>query len=172
MLEIHDAGSESAAELSALCARSFAEAYRGMIGERDIAAYCEKHYSRAAIEAALADPDVIYTLAYRDGEAVGFARIQPRACPEIPDPGGIELKQIYLLASEFGQGTGKRLLGAVFHRARKLNFNLIWLSVADSNSRARSFYRKNGFEALAAAPKLEVGSERLPATLMSIRLDI
>ena len=102
---------------------------------------------------------------------------EPEAVPEPPeippamvDGEAIELKQIYVLASEFGTGLGKRLLDEVFRCARRKKKSWVWLSVSDLNTRARSFYRKNGFRALGAAPVLEVGSDRLPATVMAIKL--
>jgi len=171
MTSFRRADANSAAELSDLCATSFAQAYRGVNSEQNIEAYCEKNYSIPAIEANLANPDVIYMMAYDDSKAVGFFMTQTQACPIPLDGNAVELKQIYVLASEFGTGLGKQLLDEALLGARKLRTNWVWLSVSDLNTRAQSFYLKHGFEKLGAAPILEVGKDRLPATVMAIKLD-
>ena len=170
MISIRQVDANSAAELSDLCATSFAEAYQGVNSEEDIKAYCAKNYSIPTIEANLSNPNVVYIVAYKESKAVGFFMVQNQTCPITLDGDAIELKQIYVLASEFGTGLGKQLLNEAFRRARQLNKKWIWLSVSDLNMRAHSFYRKHGFQSLGAAPILEVGSERLPATVMAIKL--
>ena len=170
MISIRQAGPNSATELSNLCATSFAEAYEGVNSAENIRAYCEKHYSIPIIEANLADPDVIYLMAHRGDKAVGFSMTQNQAPPVPLEGDTIELKQIYVLASEFGTGLGKRLLDEVLRNAFELNKNWIWLSVSDLNTRAQAFYLKHGFQRLGAAPMLEVGSDRLPATVMAKKL--
>ncbi len=170
MIDIRKAGDDSAAELSDLCATSFADAYRGVNSDADIKAYCEKNYARPVIEANLANPDVLYMVAYRNDKAVGFFMIQHQACPIALAGNPVELKQIYVLASEFGSGLGKLLLEAVIRRARQQGKNRVWLSVSDLNTRAKSFYAKHGFEPVGAAPVLQVGNDRLPATVMVLDL--
>ena len=170
MIDIRKPGEDSAAELSDLCATSFADAYRGVNSDADIKAYCDKNYSMPVIEANLANPDVVYMVAYRDDKAVGFFMIQHQDCPIALGGNPVELKQIYVLASEFGSGLGKLLLQAVIRCARQQNKNRIWLNVSDLNTRAKSFYAKHGFEPVGAAPVLQVGNDRLPATVMVLDL--
>lgn len=170
MINIRPADKNSAAELSELCRTSFAEAYKGVNSEEDIKAYCEKNYSQQTIETNLSNPGVIYEVAYKGGKAVGFFMVQTQDCPIALDGDAVELKQIYVLSSEFGTGLGKQLLDEVFRCARQLNKKWIWLSVSDLNTRAQSFYRKHGFQPLGAAPTLEVGNDRLIATVMTIEV--
>lgn len=166
MIDIRQVNENSAAELSELCATSFADAYQGVNSDADIKAYCAKNYSIATIEANLSNPDVIYMVAYRKSKAVGFFMIQNQDCPITLDGNVVELRQVYVLASEFGTGLGKQLLDEVIRCARRLNKNWIWLSVSDLNTRAKFFYGKHDFEPFGAAPVLEVGDDRLPATVM------
>lgn len=170
MIDIRQANEYSAAELSELCATSFAEAYQGVNSEADIEAYCENNYSIATIKANLSNPDVIYLVAFRGSKAVGFILIQNKDCPITLDGNAVELKQIYVLSNEYGTGLGKQLLGEAIRRAQRLNSKWIWLSVSDLNVRAQSFYRKHGFKSLGAAPVLEVGNDRLPATVMILEV--
>ena len=170
MVDIHQVSENSAVELSRLCSTSFAEAYQGVNSAADIKAYCEKSYALEKIKANLGNPDVIYTMAYREKKAVGFSMIQNQVCPITLNGNAVELKQIYVLASEFGTGLGKQLLDEVIRCAREQNKNWIWLSVSDLNTGAQSFYRKHGFESVGAAPILEVGSARLHATVMKLEV--
>jgi len=170
MIEIRQVNQISEAELSELGATSFTDAYQGVNSEADINAYCEKNYSLAKIKANLSNPDVIYMAAYRENMAVGFFLIQKQDCPVTLDGNIVELKQIYVLASEFGTGLGKRLLDEVIRCARQLNKKWVWLSVSDLNTRAQSFYRKYGFEPFGSAPVLKVGNDRLPATVMRYKV--
>ena len=170
MTDIRQVDEYSAAELSELCATSFADAYRGVNSEADIKAYCEVNYTISTVKANLSNPDVIYKVSYRDEKAVVFFMIQNQDCPIPLDENVVELKQIYVLASEFGTGLGKQLLDEVIRCTRQLDKSWIWLSVSDLNIRAQSFYRKHRFEPIGAAPVLEVGNDRLPATVMALKV--
>jgi len=170
MIDTRQVDENSAAELSELCAISFADAYHGVNSEADIKAYCEKNYSIRILKANLTNPDVIYKVSYRDGKAVGFFMIQNQDCPVELDGNVVGLKQIYVLASEFGTGLGKQLLDEVIRCASQLDKKWIWLSVSDLNTRAQSFYLKHGFEPIGAAPVLAVGNDRLPATVMALKV--
>lgn len=170
MIEIQPVNQNSAAELSELCSTSFAEAYQGVNSKSDIKEYCEKNYSLATIKANLSNPNVKYVAAHRQSKPVGFFMLQNQGFPIVLDGNVVELKQIYVLASEFGTGLGKQLLEEVIRCARKQNKNWIWLSVSDLNTRAQSFYHKYGFESIGAAPVLEVGGGHLTATLMVLEV--
>ena len=154
-------------ELSELCATSFAEAYKGVNSEADIQAYCKRHYSIAVIKSNLSNPDMTYRVAFRKGKAVGFFLVKNQSCPLTLDGGAVELKQIYVLASEFGTGLGKQLLHDAIRHVHDAGKAWIWLSVSDLNHRASAFYLKHGFSALGVAPQLEVGDDCLPATIMA-----
>ena len=170
MIEIHKVDHGSATELSELCSTSFTDAYRGVNSETDIQAYCQKNYSEAVINRNLSNPDVVYKVSYREGKPVGFYMMQNQSCPVELDKPMIELKQIYILASEFGTGLGKKLLDDVIRSAGQLGKKWVWLSVSDLNERAKSFYLRNAFKPVGPAPVLEVGNDRLPATVMAREL--
>ena len=170
MIDIGQVDPSSAAELSKLCTITSADAYRGVNSDDDIKAYCERNYSAATIAANLSNPDVIYKVAYRECKAVGFLMIHDHDCPTPLDGKALELRQVYVLASEFGGGIGKLLLDEVVQCARHLQKDWVWLCVSDVNKRAISFYEKNGFEVFGTAPALEVGSRRLSASVMKLAL--
>jgi ribosomal protein S18 acetylase RimI-like enzyme len=168
-IEIHQVGKSSAIELSELCATTFADAYHDVDSAADIKAYCETNYAIEKVKTNLSNPDVIYKIAYRENKAVGFFMIQNQDCPNELDGNAVELKQIYVMAGEFGSGLGKQLLDEAIQCATKKN-KWLWLSVSNKNTRAQAFYLKHGFESFGAAPVLEVGNGRLPATVMKLEL--
>lgn len=170
MIEIRQVDVSSATELSELCKTSFFDAYKDVHSTEDISAYCEKNYSIPKIIANLSDPDVTYKMSYREGLAVGFLMLQNQVCPVKLDGNVVELKQIYVRASEFGTGLGEQLLTEVLRHARHYNKKWIWLCVSDLNTRAQSFYLKHGFKPVGVAPVLEVGNDRLPASVMTFKI--
>ncbi len=167
MIEIRRVNVEAAAELSALCMKSFAEAYRGVHSELAIKAYCDEQYAIDQVRAHLCDPAVTYRVAYREGQAVGFLMTRDEAC-SVPLPGGsLELKQVYVRASEFGSGLGQRLLADALHQTSTAGKAWLWLSVSDLNDRAKAFYMKHAFQAVGIGPVFRVGEDRLSSTLMA-----
>ena len=168
MSEIRRVGPDYAETLAVLCATTFAEAYREEHSAEDIRAYCAANYTADAAAAALADPDTVCKVAFgKDGAAVGYYLLKHHDCPVALAGGSSELKQIYILAREFGSGVGRSLFDDAVDCVRDAGRRWIWLSVSDRNHRAQAFYRKLAFEPVGAGPVLEVGSDRLTSTMMA-----
>jgi hypothetical protein len=91
----------------------------------------------------------VCTLGLRGAAATGHTTVKNHPCPVALDGASAELKQLYVLPSEFGT----------------------WLAVADSNTRAQAFYRKHGFAPVGAGPTFEVGAESVSSTLMARRIE-
>lgn len=96
--------------------------------------------------------------------------IKDNACPAALEGKSVELKQIYVLESGYGQGLGKLLFKDAMKAARGLNAHWLWLSVSDINHRAQAFYKKLGFEVAGTGPTFNVGSDRLTSTVMTKRV--
>ena len=92
--------------------------------------------------------------------------VKHNECPVPLNGGASELKQIYVLASEYGSGVGKLLFNDALQCMQDAGATWIWLSVSDLNQRAQSFYRKLAFKPLGIGPVFEVGSDRLTSTIM------
>ena len=84
-------------------------------------------------------------VAERDGAIVGFASVGPARDEDTPGAG--ELYALYVLAEEWGTGTGPRLHSmAIEHlRARPCAEATLW--VLRDNARARRFYEREGWVA-------------------------
>lgn len=152
--------------LVGLWTTTFEVAYKAVHSEENIRAYCESNYTVDAAEAALSDPKVICKVAFREPMALGFYLVKHNECPVSLGGTSSELKQIYVLASEYGSGVGKLLFDDAIQCVQDAGGSWIWLTVSDLNQRAQSFYRKLAFKPLGMGPVIEVGSDRLTSTIM------
>ncbi len=152
-----------------LSCHTFEQAYAGVHSAADIRAYCASHYSPASVAALLEDPLVACMVAMRGLAPLGYYLLQRRDCPLGLGPGAWELKRLYVLASQYGSGLGRALFADALARVAAGAGPWLWLCVADSNRRARRFYRKLNCRALGAGPILVVGEDRLSSTIMARR---
>jgi ribosomal protein S18 acetylase RimI-like enzyme len=117
-------------------------------------AYIAAEYGAAPLAESLARPDLsLWLIAEIDATPIGFAKLNwERTLPIPPVSSGTELQKIYFLAEQTGQGHGGAMLDAVIDRARQRGDRLIWLDVLKSNTGARAFYERHGFEAVGEIP--------------------
>lgn len=166
MIELCPVDTGFAQQLSALWKTTFTQAYRALHTSENIRAYCESNYTVDHATAALSDPDVVCTVAFRDKSAVGFSLIKHHGYALGHGANSSELKQIYVVASEYGSGAGGLLFDDAIRRIREAGRSQVWLVVSDLNQRARSFYLKMAFESLHPGPVIEIGADRLTSTIM------
>ena len=62
---------------------------------------------------------------------------------------GLEVEQIYVLASHHGQGLGGRLLDLAAEKAKERGLAFVWLGVWEHNANAISMYRHRGYQEFA-----------------------
>ncbi|WP_159619488.1 GNAT family N-acetyltransferase [Ruania rhizosphaerae] len=92
------------------------------------------------------DAGMTVWLAHRDGRPVGLARAEAAGVHQVRS---LQLSELYVLAGEYGRGTGAHLLELAVGDAPCM----LW--VARDNARAVAFYRKHGFEADGAEQQVE-----------------
>ncbi|MDP6897297.1 MAG: hypothetical protein QF510_09980, partial [Rhodospirillales bacterium] len=112
---LREVGPEFAADLAHLWARTFAEAYADEHAPEDIDAYGAQHFTEANAAAVLSTPNSRCVTAIRDDKPVGFNLIRHTDPPHPLDGPTSELKQIYVIADEFGAGTGHLLFDDAMH---------------------------------------------------------
>ncbi|MBE7384775.1 MAG: GNAT family N-acetyltransferase [Leptolyngbya sp. SIO1E4] len=161
---------ESIDTLVHLWAETFTQAYDTIHSPENIRAYCAKNYSKKDAIAVLSSNQFDCTLAYRENLPVGYYILKHQPCPTQLDGDSYELKQIYILSSEYGTGLGRTLFKHAFEVTRQANCRWIWLCVSDSNYRAQKFYKKLKFEPIAPGPFLEVGTDKLASTIMVLHI--
>lgn len=97
----------------------------------------------ALFEAEIADPDGVSAVAEFGGRIVGHAGGRLRT------DGTLYIDRLHVAPEGQGTGLATRLLDAMIDQVRP-RVRSIELLVLNGNARAMAFYRKNGFEPIAA----------------------
>lgn len=167
MYKLDQAGPKSASTLVNLWIATFEQAYGDVHSAQNIKAYCAANFTAEQASAALSDNKTECAIARKDNQPVGFYLVKHQECPVTLDGGSSELKQIYILAGQYGLGLGKILYADALTSIRSKGRKWVWLCVSDVNYRAQAFYKKQGFKPIGAGPIFEVGSDKLPSTIMA-----
>ena len=170
MLELQQAGMAAADELVRLWRETFTAAYADIHSSENLQAYSAEHYTPAIATNVLSDEQVVCLIARRQGEPKGFYVLKHHPCPIELEGAASELKQLYILASEYGTGLGRTLFDHAAQTARNAEKTWLWLCVSDINYRAQAFYKKVGMEPKGVGPTLYVGTDRLSSTVLACRL--
>ena len=112
---------------------------------RDLETYLTESYGAEIQRAEIADPDVRYRLALKDGEIVGFCMMGVLSMP-VDDAAGVELHRLYVDESVKGAGVAAALMDDCIAWAKAKDASALYLSVWENNERAQRFYRKRGFQ--------------------------
>lgn len=138
---------ESAAALAALKADTFSETYGAANDPAVLAAHVARAFAVDAISAELLDPGCETTWVLDDGRPVGYVKVNYGTAQTVPGlRDGLELEQVYVLASHHGQGLGGQLLDLAAEKARERGLTYLWLGVWEHNANAISLYRHRGYE--------------------------
>ena len=170
MYNFRRARNESSEQLARLWVDTFTQAYGGMHSPQNIRAFCAGNYTLDAAQAVLSSDQVYCCIATKNGKPSGFYIVRHHECPIMLDGESSELKQIYVLASEYGTGLGMSLLENASGVVRDAGRQWLWLCVADTNTRGQAFYRKHDFVSVGSGPTLEVGTDCLSSTIVACRL--
>jgi diamine N-acetyltransferase len=139
---------DDASALAAVGRDSFVGAFGHLYSQADLAAFLDASYSVATLRAELGNPRRVFRVVEQDGQMVGFCKIGLDMGFDI-DLGarrGMELKQLYLLGSQTGGGTGSALIAWAIAEGRTRDYDDIILSVWSGNAAGQRFYRRHGFE--------------------------
>ncbi len=142
------AGPEDALPLSVVGTATFLESYAGVIDGSALVRHCGELQSVAAYDKALADSAQALWLAELDpGRApVGYLHMTKPDLPVETRDGDLEIKRIYVLATQQRAGLGRLLLNAAALFAREQRARRILLGVYKKNAAALAFYDRVGFE--------------------------
>lgn len=169
MDRIRKVGIDFADGLVDLWIKTFAQAYEGVHTPENIQHYCSANFTLDRARADLSDDRTQCCVFFRGDRPTGFYILKDHDCPIALEGESAELKQIYIVADEYGSGAGRSLLQDALGAVRSSKRAWMWLSVSDLNHRARSFYEKNDFRPLGSGPVFDVGTDRLTSTIMARR---
>ncbi|MCO4273084.1 GNAT family N-acetyltransferase [Pseudarthrobacter sp. HLT3-5] len=134
---------DDAAEMARVNVRAWRETYRGVMADRvfdDPGLPAARERFRTAMLSDERYRANNVAVAERGGEVIGIAMAGPLRSSE--SQWSTHLYVLYVVAAEYGTGTGAALLDTVVGPDDSA---ALW--VADPNPRAKAFYRKHGFVA-------------------------
>jgi GNAT superfamily N-acetyltransferase len=127
------------------------ETFVNLIPAADLVAHVTNKSSIAAFAGWIVDPGaaVFYAAAEGTDAPMGYAVL---CAPEFPSEllrdSDMELRRIYTLGIAHGTGLGPALMEAAVAEARGRGHARLLLGVHPGNSRARSFYEREGFRVI------------------------
>ena len=171
-----------AANLAALGARTFEEAFAAQNRPEDMTAYLERTYSEPLQRRELEDPDVVTLLVEDSGRLIAFAQMRrghggqaispvlgQAGLPVLQSEKLMEIARFYVDRPWHGRGIAQALMEASLDVSASLGATNIWLGVWEKNTRAIAFYAKCGFRDVGSHPFL-VGSDLQTDRVMVIPL--
>lgn len=126
--------------------QTFVETFSESNGVENMLKYLETEFSTQKLKAELSNKDSKFYFAELNGKNIGYLKINFNlAQTEIKDKNALEIERIYVLNAFHGKGVGKELFNKAIENAKNNNLHSIWLGVWEHNSKAITFYKKNGF---------------------------
>jgi ribosomal protein S18 acetylase RimI-like enzyme len=133
--------------LGLMARQAFSDAFAHLYDPVPFMQFLEEAYGPGGrMERDLAEPSIRWRVAAIDGRPIGYAKLSSLAAPApAPQPGAMELQQIYVLGPWHGRGVAEDLMNWAVDTARADAAPEIYLTVFDHNLRAKRFYTRHGF---------------------------
>jgi ribosomal protein S18 acetylase RimI-like enzyme len=149
---IRRASPDDARALSLLGSAAVLETYTEMLPGPDLLDFCTVKHSPAQYGVWLNDPGCVVWIAQaRLGAPIGYLVLVPASLPvEGPRVGDYEVLRIYVLHPFHKTGLGHALMALAVDEARARHAPRLVLAAHNDNARALAFYRRQGFEVIAA----------------------
>lgn len=149
---------------------TFIQAYENIHSEENIVRYLNKNVTTKLVSTILSSETFSCTIVFKRNKPLGFFILKDKECPFNINNTSLELKQLYILKSEYNIGLGKVLFTNAVKITKTLSKKYIWITVSDSNIQAKSFYEKTGFKKLGRSNKISVGTDTLSSTVMIYKI--
>jgi diamine N-acetyltransferase len=146
-IEIRKVGMGDIKELQTIAKQTFIETFAAVNSEENMKVYLEQGFSNEKLTAELQNDDSEFYFASEGEKIIGYLKINtgPSQTELDKDSNSIEIERIYVLNQFHGKGVGQLLLEKAIEIAKAQDVKFVWLGVWEENTRAISFYRKNGF---------------------------
>ncbi|WP_199118936.1 GNAT family N-acetyltransferase [Pedobacter sp. ASV28] len=146
MIEIRRALKEDPHQLQKIGRSTFLETFVDSNTEQNMNNYLEEAFSLEKLITELSDESSQFYFATLQNRVIGYLKINiGHAQTELKDADALEIERIYVSKDFHGKKVGQLLYEKAIDIANKLNVAYVWLGVWEKNSRAISFYQKNGF---------------------------
>jgi diamine N-acetyltransferase len=133
--------------LGFMARQAFSDAFAHLYDPVSVQRFLEEAYGPAGrMERDFADLSIRWRVAAIENQPIGYVKLSPLAAPApAPQPGAIELQQIYVLRPWHGKGVAEELMRWAIDTAVSERAPEIYLTVFDHNERAKRFYARHGF---------------------------
>jgi ribosomal protein S18 acetylase RimI-like enzyme len=133
--------------LGLMARQAFSDAFAHLYDPVPFQQFLDTAYGPAGkMDRDFADPSIQWRVAAIEDQPIGYAKLSPLAAPApAPQPGAMELQQIYVLSPWHGKGVAEELMKWAIDRSCAEQAPEIYLTVFDHNIRAKRFYTRHGF---------------------------
>lgn len=133
-------------QLQKIGRQTFQETFSESNSEENMKNYLEEGFSNNKMTAELYDQNSEFYFSTLENEVIGYLKINFGASQtELKDSKALEIERIYVSKEFHGKNIGQLLYDKAIQIAKLKNADYVWLGVWEENSRAISFYKKNGF---------------------------
>jgi ribosomal protein S18 acetylase RimI-like enzyme len=144
---IRKATVEDAVSLVSLGIKTFYDTFAAVNTEKDMQMYLDSTFTLEKILSEFEEKGSLFFIGESEGVSVGYAKIRTLKREKgVAGQSPLEIERLYVREDQFGKGTAHKLMQTCLDYAMQNNFDCIWLGVWEHNERAKSFYKKWGFE--------------------------
>ena len=160
VLHIRRANTEDAQLVAELSDITFFDTFKGTCTDDDLHGFIKDYFGVEQVAKELQDDEDFYFIAYLNKDAVGYIRMREDKSDVdiVKKHKAIKLKRIYVLKEHHLKKIGAALMSFALDFAAEKEYQLIWLSVWEHNEKAKTFYKKFGFEDSGFSCPFPIGS--------------
>lgn len=136
---------EDALRISILFKQVYIQTYATEGITVEFANFITQRFSPEYVASSIKNSPGQILVAYNDGNPIAVAELDYNATCSIGEIKAPELSKFYILERFYGQGIGIGLIEFLEKEVRLKGHEELWLVVYEKNSRAISFYQKQGY---------------------------
>lgn len=161
MLEIRTALPSDFKDISRLGRKTFTDTFGQLFRfSTELNVYLDKTFSEEKIKNSLVKAKNQFWIAHLNNLPVGYAKVKFDSVSEfiVEQNHVCQLQKIYVLNEFLSKKVGYKIHEHVIKDARMKQYEMIWLSVLESNHKAVNFYKKNDYKTIGSH-MFTIGSE-------------
>jgi ribosomal protein S18 acetylase RimI-like enzyme len=145
-IQIKKVTTNDISQLQEIGRKTFFETFSESNTDENMTKYLEEGFSIEKLTEELSSEYSEFYFAHIDNNVIGYLKLNlGQSQTELKDNAGLEIERIYVLQEYHGRKVGQVLYEYAIKIAEINNVYFVWLGVWEKNTRAISFYKKNGF---------------------------
>ncbi|MDB5021745.1 MAG: N-acetyltransferase [Pedobacter sp.] len=140
-------------DLQIMSRETFYDAFFWGTSPENMKTYLETSLSEEKLSTELNQSQSQFYFAVLNNFRVGYLKLNfGQAQTELRESSGMEIERIYVLKEHQGKKIGQELINKAIDIAVQNKMEYVWLGVWEKNTKAISFYQRNGFVEISAHP--------------------